>query len=83
MSLYVTASQSAGIQTSSATPIPKTTKVFLSERDNIVNSSRVLSYLHKHGVDCVMMPKLDHGWFLFKSAWQQQILDTVSEYITS
>ncbi|KAI9249432.1 hypothetical protein BDA99DRAFT_445501 [Phascolomyces articulosus] len=60
--------------------MPRATKVFLSEHDNIVNSSRVHEYLSSNGVNSEVMEGLDHGWFLFKSAWQQQILDTVSDY---
>ncbi|KAI8144248.1 hypothetical protein BJV82DRAFT_513595 [Fennellomyces sp. T-0311] len=64
------------------TTMPRATKVFLSENDNIVNSSRVHEYLTKKGISSTVMAGLDHGWFLFKSAWQEQILDTITDFAT-
>ncbi|KAI8077886.1 uncharacterized protein BX664DRAFT_270568 [Halteromyces radiatus] len=63
------------------TPMPHHTKIYLSEHDNIVNSSRVESYLKKHGLNSEMMLGLDHASFLVSPIWQQRIMDTVSSYI--
>ncbi|KAI7853313.1 Alpha/Beta hydrolase protein [Circinella umbellata] len=63
--------------------MPRATKIYLSEHDNIVNSSRVHEYLSNNGISSEVMAGLDHGWFLFKSAWQQQILDTISNYASA
>ena len=63
--------------------MPRATKIFLSEHDNIVNSSRVHEYLSNNGINSEVMAGLDHGWFLFKSVWQQQILDTISNYASA
>ncbi|KAI9497206.1 Alpha/Beta hydrolase protein [Zychaea mexicana] len=63
--------------------MPLATKVFLSEHDNIVNSSRVHDYLAGNGISSTVMAGLDHGWFLFKSAWQQEILETVADYTSN
>lgn len=61
--------------------MPKNTKVFLSENDNIVDSARVDSYLNHHGIESIVMKDLDHASFLFKPFWQKEILDTIQQYI--
>ena len=60
--------------------LPRATKVFLSENDNIVNSERVDEYLCDNGIESTVMKGLDHGWFLCKTAWQKEIIDTVARY---
>ncbi|KAI9318690.1 hypothetical protein BX666DRAFT_1855065 [Dichotomocladium elegans] len=65
------------------TMMPKKTKIFLSEHDNIVNSERVHDYLCAHGIDSTVMSGLDHGYFLAKYEWQKEILDTIIEYTCS
>jgi hypothetical protein len=48
-------------------------KVFLSGNDNLINSQRVLHYLTARGVDCQLMPTLDHAAFLFRTDWGETI----------
>lgn len=62
------------------TLLPRATKVFLSENDNIVNSERVDEYLCDNGIESTVMKGLDHGWFLFKTEWQKEIIDAVARY---
>lgn len=62
--------------------MPKNTKVFLSEKDNIVDSPRVDKYLNHHGIDTTVMKDLDHAIFLFHPSWQNQVIDVVKQYIT-
>ncbi|KAI9310869.1 Alpha/Beta hydrolase protein [Dichotomocladium elegans] len=86
MALYVTpmsdiAYPKNGYNTTSN--LPRSTKVFLSAADNIVDSARVSNYLSKNGVDAVVMDGMDHGWFLAKRAWQKEIIDTVADFIAS
>lgn len=66
-----------------ATTLPCHTKVFLSERDIIVNSPLVNTYLSKHGVNTELMPGLDHASFLVHPSWQHRILSTISDYTQS
>jgi hypothetical protein len=61
--------------------MPRHTKIFLSEHDNIVNSPQVYAYLSKQGMDTEMMVGLDHASFLMHPTWQRQIIDTVTDYI--
>ncbi|KAI9355198.1 Alpha/Beta hydrolase protein [Pilaira anomala] len=65
----------------SSVKMPKNTKVFLSENDNIVDSARVDSYLNHHGIESIVMKDLDHASFLFKPFWQKEILDTIQQYV--
>jgi hypothetical protein len=73
-------SRAKTIASITTTTLPHHSKVFLSERDNIVNSPRVNAYLKKHGVSTELMPGLDHASFLMYPAWQQQIIETISDY---
>ncbi|KAI9486204.1 MAG: hypothetical protein EXX96DRAFT_592968 [Benjaminiella poitrasii] len=61
--------------------LPKQTKVYLSEKDNIVDSKRVDRYLHCQGLDAVTMQGLDHASFLFYPRWQNDILETIRQFI--
>ncbi|KAI8067820.1 Alpha/Beta hydrolase protein [Gongronella butleri] len=75
------ASKSPDHKTSQYTiPMPKNTKVYLSENDNIVNSDRVYTYLHKHGINVHWMSGLYHSSFLFHPSWQQNILHTLKSF---
>ncbi|ORZ18043.1 Alpha/Beta hydrolase protein [Absidia repens] len=65
------------------TPMPPHTKIYLSEFDNIVNSTRVNSYLVENGINTEMMTGLDHASFLMDSLWQKRIISTLSHYISS
>jgi pimeloyl-ACP methyl ester carboxylesterase len=61
------------------------TVVFLSERDCIVPTSRILEFLKngsKGNLDVRVMPKLDHGGFLFDEHWSNTILTTLVELDT-
>jgi hypothetical protein len=60
--------------------MPKNTKVFLSEKDNIIDSMRVDTYLNHHGVDCTIMKGLDHASFLFYPSWQNEILEAIDQF---
>ncbi|ORE12576.1 hypothetical protein BCV71DRAFT_246819 [Rhizopus microsporus] len=60
--------------------MPENTKVYLSEKDNIVNSLRVNDYLNRHGIDSTVMQGLDHASFLFHSIWKNEILMTINKY---
>lgn len=79
MALYVTPRHTSNPHT---TTMPSNTKVFLSEFDNIVHSPRVHEYLTKNGIDSVLMKGMDHGWFLFRNMWLEQIIGTVADYIS-
>ncbi|RUP47012.1 Alpha/Beta hydrolase protein [Jimgerdemannia flammicorona] len=68
------------ISTTSVTPLPQRTTVFLSEHDNLVNSPRVDAYLRSHDVESHIMPNLDHASFLFSSAWKSRILNKIAEH---
>ncbi|KAG0193600.1 hypothetical protein DFQ28_004267 [Apophysomyces sp. BC1034] len=78
--LYVTPTSSHKEGSPVTTPMPRATKVFLSEHDNIVDSSRVDGYLKRCGINSVVMDGLDHASFLFHSEWSQEIIDTINEY---
>lgn len=80
MALYVTARHGNNQHT---TAMPSKARVFLSELDNIVHSPRVHKYLTKNGIDSVLMHGMDHGWFLLRNAWLEQIIGTVAEYISN
>jgi hypothetical protein len=54
------------------------TVVFLSERDCIVPSKRIESVL-QGGTKVYVMPKLDHGGFLFCEYWMDMVLQTLVE----
>lgn len=60
--------------------MPKNTKVFLSEKDNIIDSMRVDTYLNHHGVDSTIMKGLDHASFLFYPSWQNEILEAIRQF---
>lgn len=60
--------------------MPENTKVFLSEKDNIVDSLRVDTYLNHHGINSIVMKGLDHALFLLYPSWQNQIVETAHEY---
>ncbi|KAG0783190.1 hypothetical protein G6F22_008790 [Rhizopus arrhizus] len=62
--------------------MPYNTKVYLSENDNIIDSSRVDTYLNHHGLDSTIMKGLDHASFLFYPTWQEEILSTVRKYVS-
>ncbi|KAI8089707.1 Alpha/Beta hydrolase protein [Halteromyces radiatus] len=51
--------------------------VFLSEADGIVGSPMVYKYLTRCGVDCHLMPKLEHAGFLFNWTWRKRILEQI------
>ncbi|KAI8332868.1 Alpha/Beta hydrolase protein [Chlamydoabsidia padenii] len=76
-------SRLTAIASETAITLPHQTKVFLSERDNIVNSPRVNAYLSNHGVNTELMSGLDHASFLIYPSWQQHIISTISDYIQS
>jgi hypothetical protein len=61
--------------------MPKNTKVFLSEKDNIVDSMRVDTYLNHHGIDATVMKGLDHASFLFHRSWQNEMLATIHQFV--
>lgn len=65
----------------SSVKMPENTKVFLSEKDNIIDSTRVDTYLNHHGVDTVVMKGLDHASFLFFPSWQKEILATINQFV--
>ncbi|CAM0139200.1 unnamed protein product [Umbelopsis sp. WA50703] len=52
--------------------------IFLSENDNLVDSTRVHKYLLENGVDSQIMPNIDHAGFLLKPSWLTKIVDQVS-----
>lgn len=60
--------------------MPSKTKVYLSEMDNIVNSSRVNQYLTKNRIDNEVMDGLDHASFLFYPSWQKKIISTIHDF---
>ncbi|KAI8988526.1 hypothetical protein BDF20DRAFT_905061 [Mycotypha africana] len=62
--------------------LPKNTMVYLSEKDNIVESMRVNAYLSRNGVNTVVMKGLDHASFLFSSSWQNDMLSTIQRFIS-
>lgn len=81
MALFATPTHTLGKnQMFGTTTLPRATKVFLSENDNIVNSERVDEYLCDTGIESTVMKGLDHGWFLFKTAWQKEIVDAIASY---
>ena len=56
--------------------------IFLSERDCIVPSARIVEVLrrgNKDNVDVYMMPKLDHGEFVFHETWLDKVVHTLVE----
>jgi hypothetical protein len=56
------------------------TVVFLSERDCIVPTKRIVGFMGKaEGVHVHVMPKLDHGGFLFCEYWLDRVLRTLIE----
>ncbi|KAI9302793.1 Alpha/Beta hydrolase protein [Cunninghamella echinulata] len=57
-------------------PIRNST-VFLSEKDGIVASPTIANHLVESGVDCRVMPKLEHAGFLIDWSWQSRILEQV------
>ncbi|RCI05517.1 hypothetical protein CU098_013428 [Rhizopus stolonifer] len=61
--------------------MPENTKIFLSEKDNIIDSMRVDTYLNRHGIESTIMKGLDHASFLFYPSWQNQILDTIQRFL--
>lgn len=61
--------------------MPENTKIYLSEKDNIIDSDRVDTYLAGHGLDTITMKGLDHASFLFYPSWQNQIIDNINQYI--
>lgn len=63
--------------------MPENTKIYLSEKDNIIDSRRVDVYLNHHGIDTTLMKGLDHASFLFYPSWQTQIVDKINQYIES
>ncbi|KAI8341011.1 Alpha/Beta hydrolase protein [Chlamydoabsidia padenii] len=69
--------------TLATTTMPRNTKIYLSECDNIVNSPQIYSYLSKQGMNTEMMTGLDHASFLMHPTWQKHIISTISEYIHS
>ncbi|KAI7876841.1 alpha/beta-hydrolase [Lichtheimia hyalospora FSU 10163] len=82
LALYVTPSYLTNSPYASTTTItmPRNTKVFLSEHDNIVHSDRVHDYLVTNAIDSTVMEGLDHGWFLLKSSWQSEIMAAIKEF---
>lgn len=62
--------------------MPENTRVFLSEKDNIIDSMRVDTYLNHHGVESTVMKGLDHASFLFYPSWQNEILTTIRQFIS-
>ncbi|CAO3615158.1 unnamed protein product [Mucor fragilis] len=65
----------------SSIKMPDNTKVFLSEKDNIIDSNRVDTYLSHHGIDATVMKGLDHASFLFYPSWQNEMLASVNNFI--
>ncbi|CAO3614637.1 unnamed protein product [Cunninghamella blakesleeana] len=59
-----------------SSPIKNST-VFLSENDGIVASPFIANYLVEKGIDCRMMPKLEHAGFLLNWSWQSRILKQI------
>jgi hypothetical protein len=57
------------------------TAVFLSEKDCIVPTLRIREFLKRGrgNVGVYLMPKLDHGGFLFNEYWSNIILTTLIE----
>jgi len=57
------------------------TVVFLSEKDCIVPTARICEFLggKKGNVNVQLMPKLDHGGFLFDDYWLDMVLKTLVE----
>jgi pimeloyl-ACP methyl ester carboxylesterase len=56
------------------------TVVFLAEKDCIVPSVRINKFLKgTKNVDVKLMPKLDHGGFLFDKYWLNMVLTTLIE----
>jgi len=56
--------------------------IFLSERDCIVPSARIVEVLtrgKKDNVDVYMMPKLDHGEFVFDETWLDKVVHALVE----
>ncbi|KAI8976097.1 Alpha/Beta hydrolase protein [Pilobolus umbonatus] len=79
--LYVTPNLTHHTHTyKSSTKMPEKTKVYLSELDNIVDSTRVDTYLNHHGIDTVNMPGLDHASFLFDPMWAKDIIASIDEF---
>ncbi|KAF7729575.1 hypothetical protein EC973_004250 [Apophysomyces ossiformis] len=54
--------------------------IFLSERDGIVDSLVVATYLKERGVNAKIMPGMEHAEFLVNWKWRKHILEQV-EYI--
>ncbi|KAI8384936.1 Alpha/Beta hydrolase protein [Radiomyces spectabilis] len=63
--------------------MPERTTVFLSEKDNIIDSSRVAAYLQEHQIKMTLMENLDHASFLINAGWERRIVETVGEYVRS
>lgn len=61
--------------------MPENTKVFLSEKDNIIDSNRVDTYLNHHGIDATVMKGLDHASFLFHPSWQNEMLASINKFV--
>ncbi|KAF7728214.1 hypothetical protein EC973_006495 [Apophysomyces ossiformis] len=80
VALYVTPVSSHKHIGPVTTPLPRATKVFLSEHDNIVDSYRADAYLKRCGINSVLMEGLDHASFLFHPEWERKIIDTINEY---
>ncbi|KAI7871998.1 Alpha/Beta hydrolase protein [Spinellus fusiger] len=63
------------------TRLPANTKIYLSEKDSIVNSPLVASYLQGRKVECEVMKGLEHATFLFQPYWKQRIVETLEKFI--
>jgi hypothetical protein len=60
--------------------MPENTTVYLSGKDNIIDSKRVDTYLTHNGISSVFMKDLDHASFLFAPKWQKEIISTITNY---
>ncbi|KAI8890655.1 hypothetical protein K501DRAFT_168253 [Backusella circina FSU 941] len=60
--------------------MPENTTVYLSGKDNIIDSTRVDTYLTHNGINSVFMKDLDHASFLFAPKWQKEIISTIVLY---
>lgn len=55
----------------------KNTSIFLSERDRIIGSLLVHSFLSSKTPDVHIMPTLEHAQFLVNSKWKSLILEHI------
>ncbi|KAL1918359.1 uncharacterized protein VTP21DRAFT_3019 [Calcarisporiella thermophila] len=59
------------------------TVVYLSEKDNIINSPKVYTYLKELGIETYLMPKLDHAMFVLHPGWENRVVESVRKVAIS